>query len=117
MNYHDDIMYLRHIYDAAERIGEYIQGVNEATFNQTPLLQDGVIRQLEIIGEATKLLSESIRQQYSEIPWQDVAGMRDKLIHDYLGVDVKTVWLTAKEDVPELRRQIKMILSDYSVDV
>ncbi|GAB4480472.1 MAG: DUF86 domain-containing protein [Anaerolineales bacterium] len=110
-------MYLRHIYDATVRIAEYIQGVSEEQFWQTPLLQDGVIRQLEIIGEATKRLSRDLRQQYSEIPWQDVAGMRDKLIHDYLGVDVQTVWLTAKEDVPELQAQIRTILSDFGISV
>lgn len=117
MNYHDDVVYLRHIYDATVRIDEYLQGVTEEKFTLTPLLQDGVIRQLEIVGEATKRLSKSLRRQYSEIPWQDIAGMRDKLIHDYLGVDVKTVWLTAKEDVPRLREQIKMILSDFGIDV
>jgi len=81
------------------------------------LLQDGVIRQLEIIGEATKRLSKSLRQQYAEVPWQDIAGMRDKLIHDYFGVDVDTVWLTATEDVLGLREKIKEILSDFGVEV
>ena len=117
MSYHDDKVYLRHIYDATMRIEEYLKGVSEEQFTQTTLLQDGVIRQLEIIGEATKRLSKDLRRQYLEIPWQDIAGMRDKLIHDYLGVDVKTVWLTAKEDVPELRVQIKMILDDFGMDV
>ena len=76
-----------------------------------------MIRQLEIIGEATKRLSKDLRRQYSEIPWQDIAGMRDKLIHDYFGVDVKTVWLTVKEDMPELRTQVKMILGDFGIKV
>ena len=117
MSYHDDMMYLRHIYDATVQIERYVAGVSEERFSQTSLLQDGVIRQLEIIGEATKRLSRDLRHQYSEIPWQDIAGMRDKLIHDYLGVDVKTVWLTAKEDVPELRAQVKMILGDFGIRV
>ena len=117
MSYRDDMMYLRHIYDATVQIERYVAGVSEERFGQTSLLQDGVIRQLEIIGEATKRLSKDLRLQYSEIPWQDIAGMRDKLIHDYLGVDVKTVWLTAKEDVPELRAQVKMILGDFGIRV
>ncbi len=76
-----------------------------------------MIRQLEVIGEATKRLSKDLRKRYSKIPWQDVAGMRDKLIHDYLGVDVQTVWLTATEDVPELREQIKMIVGEFGVNI
>jgi uncharacterized protein with HEPN domain len=117
MSCHDEIVYLRHIYDATVRIAEYIHGVSEEQFFKTPLLQDGVIRQLEIIGEATKRLSKDIRQKYPKIPWQDVAGMRDKLIHDYLGVDVQTVWLTATGDVPVLQGQIKMILGDLGVNI
>jgi len=117
MSYRDDMVYLRHIYDATVRIEEYTQGVPEEKFNLVSLLQDGVIRQLEIIGEATKRLSKNLRRQYSEIHWQDVAGMRDKLIHDYFGVDIKTVWLTVKEDVPELQLYVKTILNDLGVEV
>jgi len=62
-----------------------------------------VIRQLEITGEAIKQLSRELRVQYAHVPWQDIAGMRDKLIHDYFGVDLETVWLTTKEDIPVLK--------------
>lgn len=79
---------------------------------ETPLLQDGVIRQLEIIGEAVKRISSDLRSRYPDIPWQDMAGMRDKLIHDYLGVDLMTVWLTATEDLPTLAARINDILVD-----
>jgi len=77
------------------------------------LLQDGTIRQIEIIGEAVRHISKDIRKTYLEIPWQDVAGMRDKLIHDYFGVDIEKVWLTAREDLPVLKEQVLGILKDY----
>ena len=79
----DELVYLHHILDAINTIEEYLQGVNEKQFNSTRLLQDGVIRQIEIVGEAVRHISTDIRKTYPEVPWQDVAGMRDKLIHDY----------------------------------
>jgi len=99
------------------QIQTYLHNVNEEHVEKTALLQDGVIRQLEIIGEATRHLSKSLRAQYPEVPWQDIAGMRDKLIHDYLGVDLSTVWLTATQDVPVLQDNVKMILRDFGIDV
>ena len=74
-------------------------------------MQDGVIRQIEIIGEATKRLSTDFRSRHRHIPWDDIAGMRDKLIHDYFGVDIEKVWLTAKDDRPMLRAEVKQILA------
>jgi uncharacterized protein with HEPN domain len=72
----DDTIYLRHILDATNIVEEYLQGVNEAKFKVTRLLQDGVIRQIEVIGEAVRHISKDVRLTYPEIPWQDVAGMR-----------------------------------------
>lgn len=107
----DDGVYLHHILDAIDRIETYLQGIDEAEFLQTPLVQDGIIRQLEIVGEATKRLSKEIRDDTSHIPWVDIAGMRDKLIHDYLGVDIEQVWYTAKEDIPELKLEVGKALN------
>ena len=112
----DDTVYLRHILDAITTIQEYLQGVNEEKFKATRLLQDGVIRQIEIIGEAIRHMSRNIRKAYPEIPWQDIAGMRDKLIHDYFGVDIEKVWNTAQEDLPSLKEQVINILRDYGRD-
>jgi len=102
----DDTIYLRHMLDSITTIEEYLGGVNEAKFRSTKLLQDGAIRQIEIIGEAVRHISRDLRKTYSEIPWDDIAGMRDKLIHDYFGVDLEKVWLTAREDLPPLKKQI-----------
>jgi len=106
----DDLLYLKHILDAIFRIEEYTNNVNSETFPRNNLLQDGGIRQIEIIGEATKRLSKDIRKQYSKIPWKDIAGMRDKLIHGYFGVDVDAVWDTVQKDIPSLKNDVKNII-------
>ncbi len=106
----NDSVYLHHIFDSTCQIEEYIQGMDYEDFYSVKLVQDGVIRQLEIIGEATKKLSSDLRDKYSHIPWQDIAGMRDKLIHVYFGVDLDEVWDTAERDIPELKEEIASIL-------
>lgn len=111
---HDDSLYLRHILDAIKRIESYLEGVTETDFLNNPLVQDGVIRQIEIIGEAAKQVSTPIKEKYSQVPWQDIGGMRDKLIHAYFGVDINTVWLTGQKDIPILKREIETILKDIT---
>ena len=71
--------------------------------------QDSVIRNLEIIGEATKKISKKLKSQYPDIPWKEMSGMRDKLIHDYFGVDVDVVWKTVNDDIPFLKSLIETI--------
>jgi uncharacterized protein with HEPN domain len=109
----DETLYLRHVLDAIDTVNEYLQGVNEEKFKNTRLIQDGVIRQIEIVGEAVRHISKDLRKTYPEIPWRDVAGMRDKLIHGYFGVDIEKVWDTAKDDLPILRKQVVQILKDF----
>ena len=106
----DQSAFLHHILDAIKKIEKYIQGIDEEAFKKNDLVQDGVIRQIEIIGEAVKRLSDDLTSQSAHVPWQDVAGMRDKLIHDYFGVDIDTVWLTVKKDIPDLKEEIKRII-------
>ena len=103
----NDLIYLRHISSAISRIEEYSQNLNCKEFMNNYLLQDGIIRQIEIIGEATKRLSEEFKKKHNEIPWKDIAGMRDKLIHDYFGVDLEAVWYTVEKDIPLLKNKLE----------
>lgn len=106
----DDSVYLKHIRDAILKIQRYTQKVSTAAFQKDTRTQDAVIRQIEIIGEATKRLSERIRSDSKDVPWDDIAGMRDKLIHDYFGVDIEKVWITVQNDIPVLKKQVNRIL-------
>jgi uncharacterized protein with HEPN domain len=107
----DDTVYLQHVLDAIAKIETYLLGIDEPTFYIQSLIQDGVIRQLEIIGEATKRIAPATRSMAPQIPWSAIAGMRDKLIHDYFGVNLQQVWLTAITDIPELKVSVTSILA------
>ena len=105
----DDLVYIEHILDCIRKIKEFTNGLSLKDFSVNELVQDAVIRNIEIIGEASKKISSDTKQIFYEIPWREIAGMRDKLIHDYLGVDVEVVWRTITEDIPTLDKQIKEI--------
>ncbi|MEK7537388.1 MAG: DUF86 domain-containing protein [Patescibacteria group bacterium] len=98
----DDI-YKRHILDAIAKIERYINGVDQKKFAVDELVQDGVVRELEIIGEAVKRLSAKFKTRAPELPWKAIAGTRDILIHEYISVDVEIVWKTIKDDLPILK--------------
>lgn len=105
----DDKVYHAHILDALQQITEYTAGLDYEKFRSRRMVHDAVIRQFEIIGEATKNLSETFRNHYPAVPWKDLAGFRDKLIHQYFGVDLSLVWSSVVDDVPLLIREIKDI--------
>ena len=100
-------LYIKHILEAIQAIESYTKDVDAKQFYKDKLLQDGVIRQLEIIGEASSNLSEDFRQQHSNIPWEDITGMRNMLIHEYYRVDLAEVWSTVNQDLPELNQALK----------
>jgi uncharacterized protein with HEPN domain len=102
--------YLRHILDAISKIESYLMGLDETAFRADARTQDAVVRQLEIIGEATKRISDNTRAKSPETPWPDIAGMRDKLIHDYFSVDLRRVWNTVQRDLPPLKAAIVRLL-------
>ena len=106
----DENVYLKHILDSIEKIESYVSEVDHDEFLENSMVQDAVIRQLEIIGEAAKRISESERTKEPDIPWNSIAGMRDKLIHNYFGVDISTVWKTVEEDINPLKQAVQRML-------
>ena len=101
-----DQIYIKHVLDAIATIEGYISGISVEEFYGNKLCQDGVTRELEIIGEAVKRLSSEYVASMSAVPWKDIAGMRDKLIHDYISVDLEAVWKTATEDLIVLKKSL-----------
>lgn len=106
-----DRIYLQHIRDAINRIESYVE-VGRDEFMAASHWQDAVIRQLEIIGEAAKNISDATRTAHPDVPWRRIAGMRDVLIHNYMGVDLDAVWEATRKNVPELKSRIETILSE-----
>ncbi|ODA42101.1 DUF86 domain-containing protein [Desulfosporosinus sp. BG] len=105
----DAKVFLQSIFESIEKIESYtFSGKDE--FMKSTLTQDAVIRNLEIIGEATKNIPQDVKEQNSEIPWKQMAGLRDVLIHDYMGISLKIVWNVVQNELPQLKTMIKKIL-------
>lgn len=108
----DVLVFIEHILDSIEKIERFMNRVSKSSFIGNEEKQSAVIRQIEIIGEAVKNLPSEFRNKYSDIPWVKIAGMRDKLMHDYFGVNLDTVWKVVKEDIQVLEKQILKIKDD-----
>jgi uncharacterized protein with HEPN domain len=104
--------YLQDILDSINAIEEFIKEMQFEDFARDRKTTFAVTRAIEIIGEATKHIPKTIVDKYPEIPWRDMAGMRDKVIHEYFGVDLKVVWKTVNQHIPEIKPQIQKVLED-----
>lgn len=109
-----DIVFLNHIKEETEFIIEFTASITEDEFQENRLLKKGIIRCFEIIGEATKKVDLDFRMKYNSIAWKEMAGLRDKLIHDYTGVDYNLLWVIIKESIPELDFQIEQIIKEHN---
>ena len=98
--------FLIHILDSINLIEEYIKDNSKSDFLKSQQLQDSVIRRIEIIGEAIKNIPNEIKTNNAQIPWKEITGMRDILIHQYFGVDLDLTWQVIDKDLPRLKRQI-----------
>ncbi len=112
MSERTDREFLLDIQEAIRRIAAYTAGMTSEAFLEDPKTQDAVIRNLEIIGEATKHLSVGLREKYPDIPWKGMAGVRDRLIHHYFGVNLDIVWQIVTAELPRVASQLERLLNE-----
>lgn len=112
----DARVFLLDILECIEKIEEYTKNVSKDEFLDETWIQDAVLRRVEVIGEAVKNIPLRLRKKYPDVPWKKVAGMRDKLIHAYFGVSLERVWSVVKDDLPELKMNVELILEEMEGD-
>jgi uncharacterized protein with HEPN domain len=105
---------LSDIIEAIKRIQDYISGMNYQTFLKDLKTRDAVIRNLEVIGEAAKNINDEFREQNPGVPWKEMSGLRDKLIHHYFGVNFEIVWTIIRDELPGTQKNIQIILEEIS---
>jgi uncharacterized protein with HEPN domain len=116
MKKRDPIVYILDMLDFSNSALTFIQGFTYKLFTEDEKTLFAVIRAIEIIGEASKKLPKHLKEKYPDTPWREIAGMRDKVIHEYFGVDKKVVWHTVKQDLPKLKKHLEIILKDLNYD-
>lgn len=106
----DDNVYLHHILDAIALIEEYTNGMSENGFLANSMAHDAVVRQIEIIGEAARNISDEFQANHPQVPWGKMTGIRNKIIHEYFNINFAIVWDTVKDDLPSLKKSIAKII-------
>jgi len=104
-------LYLIHIKECIEKIESYVSGGKNAFLN-TPLIQDGVLHNLQTLAESTKNLPDHVKASHPEMDWRRIVGFRNVLVHDYLGVDIERVWMIIEKDLPSLKRVIEEMIGE-----
>ena len=108
----DDRLYLIHISESIDKIESYTAGLDFEEFEKQNLVQDAVLRNLQVFAESTQRLSDDFKMRHPEIEWYKIAGLRNILVHDYLGIDLETVWAAVKNKLPDLKEVIRASLGN-----
>lgn len=106
----DDLVYIKHIRDAIEKIEDYVKGLDFESFSKDNKTIDAVVREIEIIGEAAKNIGDDFRSSHPDFAFREATDMRNMLVHEYFGVNLKVVWDTVFEDLPKLKKSVKEVL-------
>ena len=104
MNAKDDSVYLDHMLDCIQRIDEYVESKEQ--FYSSRLVQDAVVRNLQVMAESSQRLADGIKKTYPDIPWKEISGFRNILVHDHLGVDLDAIWSVVEQDLPKLEQAL-----------
>lgn len=110
----DVSLYLQDILDAMLAIEQFVEGIGLEEFKEDDKTSSAVVRKFEIIGEAAKLITDDVKSKYPQLPWKEMAGMRDRLIHFYFGIKYELVWHTIKDVIPVVRPVIREILKNIN---
>ncbi len=110
----DNLVYVDDILSAIKKINKFCKGIGKDDFMKNELLMDAVVRNLEIIGEASSKLTASFRERRKTVEWRKIIGMRNRIIHAYDTINFEIVWDVVREDLPELRKKLKAIISAQS---
>jgi len=110
MRKYDDSTHLGQIFDAICAIEKYFSVVDKPAFLANGMMQDAVMRRIEIVGEAARLISDELQEKHPELPWSEMRAIRNKIVHDYLEINADVIWDTAQTDLPALKAQIEKLL-------
>ena len=112
-----DIIFIKHIQESINAIDQFSKSINKKELISDRLRQSAIIREIEVIGEAMKNVSETLKNKYPEVEWKKIIGTRDKMIHHYFGVDLNIIWIIVKKDIPFLKKQMQKIKKDFSESI